>query len=259
MRALVFCLLTAASIATTVTEVTEESTSYTVEIPLLGVSFIGRHSSVGTEQYAKEIKEFCSPHLQLYPNCVVELLNYCNNYAFENNRKKISEGQYNLEDYEILFKSLDVSSDILKASVGRLSYGIPEVKWWGEPNTGLQIGRFCGIAGDVKIYLGGNHCYKRVTQYPFEVVFNQPKLPDPLPSCLKSSTKGPVVIGNDVWIGDSVTIMSGVKVGDGALLGASTVIRKDVPPYAIVIGNPGEIVAYRHTPKQIKKLLDIKW
>ena len=94
--------------------------------------------------------------------------------------------------------------------------------------------------------------------YNIEVVFNQPKMPDPLPSCLKSSIKGPVVIGNDVWIGHSVTIMSGGKVGDGALLGASTVIRKDVPPYAIVIGNPGEIVAYRHTPEQIKKLLDIK-
>jgi carbonic anhydrase/acetyltransferase-like protein (isoleucine patch superfamily) len=72
-------------------------------------------------------------------------------------------------------------------------------------------------------------------------------------------SKGDVIIGNDVWIGIGVLILSGVKIGDGAIIGANTVVRSKVPPYAIVIGNPGKIVGYRFSEEKIKLLLEMRW
>jgi serine acetyltransferase len=74
------------------------------------------------------------------------------------------------------------------------------------------------------------------------------------PSC-----KGDIIIENDVWIGAKATIMSGVRIGNGAIVAAGSVVSKDVPPYAIVAGNPAKIVKYRFDEEQIKKLLSICW
>ena len=74
------------------------------------------------------------------------------------------------------------------------------------------------------------------------------------PSC-----KGDIIIENDVWIGATSTIMSGIKISNGAVIAAGSTVTKDVPPYAIVAGNPGKIVKYRFTEEQIKDLLDISW
>ncbi len=68
-----------------------------------------------------------------------------------------------------------------------------------------------------------------------------------------------VTIGNDVWIGEHVQILSGVNIGDGVIVGAHTVVGKDVPPYAVIVGNPYKIVRYRFSPKIIEVLLRIKW
>lgn len=74
------------------------------------------------------------------------------------------------------------------------------------------------------------------------------------PSC-----KGNIIIQNDVWIGAKSTIMSGVKISNGSVVGAGSVVTKDVPPYAIVAGNPAKVVKYRFTEEQIEKLLSIAW
>jgi serine acetyltransferase len=74
------------------------------------------------------------------------------------------------------------------------------------------------------------------------------------PSC-----KGDIIIENDVWVGAKSTIMSGVKIHNGAIVGATATVTKDVPPYAIVAGNPAKIVKFRFTPEQIDKLLKISW
>jgi acetyltransferase-like isoleucine patch superfamily enzyme len=74
------------------------------------------------------------------------------------------------------------------------------------------------------------------------------------PSC-----KGDIIIENDVWIGSTATIMSAVKISNGAVVGAGSVVTKDVPPYAIVAGNPAKVVKYRFTEEQIEKLLSIAW
>ena len=74
------------------------------------------------------------------------------------------------------------------------------------------------------------------------------------PSC-----KGDIIIENDVWIGAHATIMSGVKISNGAIVGATATVTKDVPPYSIVVGNPAKIVKYRFSKKQIESLLEISW
>jgi virginiamycin A acetyltransferase len=74
------------------------------------------------------------------------------------------------------------------------------------------------------------------------------------PSC-----KGDIIIENDVWIGANSTVMSGIKIGNGAIVAAGSTVTKDVPPYAIVAGNPAKVVKYRFTDEQIKKLLSIAW
>jgi serine acetyltransferase len=71
--------------------------------------------------------------------------------------------------------------------------------------------------------------------------------------------KGNIIIENDVWIGAKSTIMSGVKIGNGSVVGSCSVVTKDVPPYSIVVGNPARVVKLRFTELQIERLLKISW
>ncbi|HEY5236653.1 MAG TPA: CatB-related O-acetyltransferase [Rhabdochlamydiaceae bacterium] len=136
---------------------------------------------------------------------------------------------------------------------GRGSHGIPIVSQWGD-GTKLKIGNFCSIAAEVNILLGGEHRTDWVTTYPFSAL-----LPEAGHIKGHPRTKGDVIIGNDVWIGKGAYILSGVNIGDGAVIGASAVVTKDVPPYAIVGGNPARIIRYRFDEETIKKLLEIAW
>ena len=140
--------------------------------------------------------------------------------------------------------------------IGMYTYGKPEIKWT-NPHASYSCGKFCSIANDVKIYLGGNHRTDWVTTYPFghlhKNIFNK------FNGTGHPATKGNVIIGNDVWIGDNVTIMSGVTIGDGAVIANNSHIVKNVDPYAIVGGNPGNHIRYRFTDLQKHNLLAIKW
>lgn len=120
-----------------------------------------------------------------------------------------------------------------------------------EPH--VQIGKFCSIGSGVVFYGTCQHP-QTVSSYPFADLGWCDESVYP-----KSFSKGRIVIGNDVWIGEDVTIMDGVTIGDGAIIGCKAVVRRDVPPYAIVIGNPGEVVRYRHLHHQREKLLETKW
>lgn len=75
----------------------------------------------------------------------------------------------------------------------------------------------------------------------------------------KIKQKGQIIIGNDVWIGNNVILLSGIKIGNGAVIGAGTIVSKDVPPYAIVVGNPMKVIKYRFNEEQISSLQEIKW
>lgn len=121
----------------------------------------------------------------------------------------------------------------------------------------LIIGKFCMIASDVTFIMNGaNHVSDAVSAYPF-AAFGQG-----WEHAMDGKTyphKGDTVIGNDVWLGYKSVIMSGVNIGDGAIVAAYSVVTKDVPPYAIVGGNPARIIRKRFTEEQIKQLLALKW
>lgn len=138
-------------------------------------------------------------------------------------------------------------------SVGDFTYGLPEILMWGNDGK-LFIGKYCSIGGYVKIILGGNHRADWVTTYPFSYFRDDAKH---IPGHPYSN--GDIVIGNDVWIGLGCTILSGVTIGDGAILAAHSVITKDVAPYAIVGGNPARLIRNRFSDEQIASLLAISW
>lgn len=142
-------------------------------------------------------------------------------------------------------------------STGKYTYGNPRV-FWGITGAKLFIGNFCSIAPDVKIYLGNGfgHDTSFVSTYPFgyceKNIFGEY-------NNTSKNTNGDIIIGNDVWIGSNVIIMSGVTVGDGVVIANNTHVIKNVKPYSIIGGNPGELIKYRFTPEQIEQLLEIKW
>lgn len=138
-------------------------------------------------------------------------------------------------------------------NVGRETYGKPRIMHWGEEAT-LHVGAFCSIAEGVTIFLGGNHRTDWITTFPFSVLWESGKSITGHPA-----TRGDVVIGNDVWVGRQATILSGVTIGDGAVVGTCSVVTKDVPPYAIVAGNPAKLVRYRFSDEEIARLLGIAW
>lgn len=140
--------------------------------------------------------------------------------------------------------------------IGDYTYGMPKVLQWGE-NANLRIGKFCSIAEEVKIFLGGNHRMDWVTTYPFNSIdhfINEGKDIKGHPH-----SKGDVVIGNDVWIGWGAVIMSGVNIGTGAVVGAYAIVTKDVAPYEVVAGNPAKHIRYRFDATRIKQLLELGW
>ncbi len=137
--------------------------------------------------------------------------------------------------------------------IGEWSYGFPAVLQSGEGST-LQIGRFCSIANGVTILLGGDHRVDWITTYPFSVFLEEARARRGHPR-----SKGSVVIGHDVWIGLDATILSGVTIGNGAVVGACSVVTRSVPPFAIVAGNPARHVRYRFAEEQIRALEEIAW
>lgn len=154
------------------------------------------------------------------------------------------------------------TKDALAEMVGRLgfeigdfSYGTPHVFEWGEGKK-LKIGRFCSIADGARIFLGGNHRTEWVSTYPFP---SSPGFPSAQGITGQSVSKGDVVIGNDVWIGIDSAIMSGVTVGDGAVIAAGARVTKDVEPYAIVGGNPAKFLKFRFEERVRSQLLAMKW
>lgn len=121
----------------------------------------------------------------------------------------------------------------------------------------LIIGKFCQIGANVEFVMNGaNHQMNAVSTYPF-YIFNGWKQ-DP-PSIKDLSIKGYTIIGNDVWIGEGVTILPGVKIGDGVIIGKCSLVTKDIPPYSIVGGNPAKIIKKRFDDEMINLLLELKW
>ena len=123
----------------------------------------------------------------------------------------------------------------------------------------LKIGKFCSIACGAKfLFNSANHTVKSLTTYPFPIFFEEWGL-DVRDITTAWDNKGDIVIGNDVWIGYEAVIMSGVTIGDGAIIGTRAVVTKDVPPYTIVGGVPAKQIRKRFSEETISELLELKW
>jgi virginiamycin A acetyltransferase len=123
----------------------------------------------------------------------------------------------------------------------------------------LVIGKFCAIAtGAAFIMNGANHAMTGFSTYPFNI-FGQGWEKGFDWATIQAGFKGDTVVGNDVWIGQEATIMPGVTIGDGAIIAAKSVVTADVPPYAIVGGNPAKLIRRRFGDDVIAELLAIRW
>jgi acetyltransferase-like isoleucine patch superfamily enzyme/glycosyltransferase involved in cell wall biosynthesis len=137
--------------------------------------------------------------------------------------------------------------DFNKVKAGRRSYGGLELWIFGGGGESLTIGNFVSIADDVKFLLGGNHAYQGLSTFPFLTKYF---------ATLEAGSKGPIVVKDDVWIGYNSTILSGVTIGQGAVIAAGSMVTKDVEPYSIVGGNPAKLIKYRFEPAVIDRLLN---
>lgn len=123
----------------------------------------------------------------------------------------------------------------------------------------LKIGKFCSIACGAKfLFTSGNHSMQSLSTYTFPIFYEEWGL-DAKDIRSAWDNKGDIVIGNDVWIGYEAVILSGVTVGDGAIVGARAVVTKDVPPYTIVAGVPAHPIRKRFDEEVIAKLQALRW
>jgi acetyltransferase-like isoleucine patch superfamily enzyme len=123
----------------------------------------------------------------------------------------------------------------------------------------VKLGKYNSIGRDCNFFLHANHRSDWITTSsqlwgPVNDSIATMHMKMGHPTC-----KGDIIIENDVWIGAKSTIMSGVKISNGSIIAATSTVTKDVPPYAIVAGNPAKIVKYRFTEEQIESLLKISW
>ena len=134
-----------------------------------------------------------------------------------------------------------------KVQIGKNTYGPLQITSYGDNNCCLQIGAYCSLSHNVRFLLGGEHNYRTLSTYPFHN------------NILKRGTdtenKGNIIIGDDVWIGENVLVLSGVKIGQGAVIGAGSIVAKEIPPYAVAVGNPIRVIRYRCSEERIGELL----
>lgn len=140
-------------------------------------------------------------------------------------------------------------------TVGEHTYGKFLVDSYEGSETKLTIGKYCSISKDVKFIVGGIHPVDWVALYPFRIKWHmEGALVDGMPA-----SKGPIVVGNDVWIGTDAKILSGLTIGDGAIIMAGSIVTRDVQAYTIVGGIPAKEIKKRFSDEVIDGLQKIKW
>ena len=125
----------------------------------------------------------------------------------------------------------------------------------GDPDHEVIVGNYTSIAAEVIFLLGGEHHPEWVSTFPFRIRYGLPGMGEDG----QPTSRGPIVVGNDVWLGRGVTVLSGVTIGDGAVVGARSLVVKDVEPYTVVGGVPARVIRKRFDDRQIEALLAIRW
>lgn len=151
------------------------------------------------------------------------------------------------------FNKLEIKNLIGKKpdiTVGNYTYGTINLRAYVSKFS-ISIGSFTSIS-EITMIIGGNH-HNDLSTFPFRTLF--------LKYPVENDNSPPIgiKIGHDVWIGYGAILLDGVDIGTGAIIGAGTVVRGKIPPYAIVIGNPGKIIKYRFSESEIQDLLSSKW
>lgn len=162
--------------------------------------------------------------------------------------KKVYNKIFNKSDKP---RFLNKCEEFSRYEIGDWSFGY--LKVFASDEAKLKIGRFSTFASGFTIMLGGEHRPDWVTTYPF--------ISQLFPEALKFKghphSRGDVIIGNDVWVALDTLILSGVNIGDGAVIGARSVVRRDIPPYGLFIGN--RLIGFRFEKQVIEDLCKIAW
>jgi acetyltransferase-like isoleucine patch superfamily enzyme len=125
--------------------------------------------------------------------------------------------------------------------------GGPKIHAYNNDDGVVHVGKYCSIANDVEFFLGGNHHPEWISTYPHHS--NEHEV----------TSRGNIEIGHNVWIGRGAVIMSGVRIGDGAVVGAKALVTSDVRPYAIVGGVPAKEIRRRFDDATVDRLCEISW
>ncbi|HEY5587903.1 MAG TPA: CatB-related O-acetyltransferase [Candidatus Paceibacterota bacterium] len=138
--------------------------------------------------------------------------------------------------------------------IGSYTYGEIYVWIYDEfnQNDKLEIGNYVSIAENVKFLLSENHQTNTFTNFPLKSILNNKHF------CEDSLSKGSIIIEDEVWLGYGVTILSGVKIGKGAIIAAGSVVTKDIPPYTVAGGIPAKIIKHRFSEEITKSLLKLR-
>lgn len=153
------------------------------------------------------------------------------------------EIRYLLNPYDALYGP----DNLIRMGIGSYFNGPPHVHRYWTNDGHVVIGNYCSIAAGVEFMVGGEHHPEWVTTFPLHHDKNE------------VTSRGSIVIGNDVWIGRNVSILSGVTIGDGAVVGMGALITSDIPPYTIVGGVPARTIRRRFSDSQITRLLSVRW
>jgi len=122
----------------------------------------------------------------------------------------------------------------------------------------LIIGRFCAIASGVRFVMpGANHADRGPSTFPFGVF--GPPWDATMDIVMSAPSRGDTVVGHDVWLGYSALVLPGVTIGHGAVVAAASVVARDVPPYAVVVGNPSRVVRSRFSADDVERMLRAAW
>lgn len=135
--------------------------------------------------------------------------------------------------------------------VGKGTYGELNIYKFNDISH-LKIGNYCSVGQNVNFIIDADHPVNAVSTFPYKVMLLQMQN-------YEATSKGDILIDDDVWIGYGATIMSGVHIGQGAVVAAGAVVTHDVPPYAIVGGVPAKVIKYRFGPEMIEELLKVDY
>lgn len=179
---------------------------------------------------------------------------------------------YPIDGFEntLLLKPLIAASEVTNVTAGDYSYysdfNDPSqflsdnvLYNFGFSGTSLHIGKFCAFAHGVKFIMAdANHATAGVTSFPF-AIFGGKWAEQLAITDYPFKQYGDTLIGNDVWLGMNVTVMPGVNIGDGAIVGTQSVVASDIPPYSIAVGNPAKVVKQRYNQQDRQTLLELCW